>query len=367
MKEMGDGRFYQIAAASFEAARVLTCLPPAHPAGRMHGHSFLARVAVSDERESENLGERLVKELARCVGCLDYRLLNEQISLPTDLNLAHWISECLQPLAPMVVGVRSAHNQGVELDRTNCAHFWYRNRFEAAHRLPHVALGHPCGRMHGHGFEVTLHATEYAIDSQAGAGGSTLASLVSAWHSLQEILDGSCLNHITGLENPTSEVLADWIWQRIKPQLPTLTRVSIQETATSFCQYDGATYHIGKAFCFESALHVDASARLHGHSYQLRLHLSAPLDVVMGWTVDYGDVKKYFEPVYLQLDHRRINDLAGLVGTDIGSIAHWIRDQTSPFLPHLSRVDLEETPHRGVVLTSWDDDPARVLQPWPTR
>ena len=74
--------------------------------------------------------------------------------------------------------------------------------------------------------------------------------------------------------------------------------VSVYETATAGCHYDGNTYRIWKEQSFESALRLKRAPeghvlqRLHGHSYLVRLHLTAPLDKVMGWTVDYGDVKE---------------------------------------------------------------------------
>ncbi|WP_242445343.1 6-pyruvoyl trahydropterin synthase family protein [Chromatium okenii] len=128
----------------------------------------------------------------------------------------------------------------------------------------------------------------------------------------------ACLNDISGLENPTSELLAQWLWQRFAPQLPTLRRVTVCETATAGCHYDGQQFRIWKEQRFESAVQFpdapagDGRRRLHGHSYLLRLLLSAPLDAVLGWTVDYGDVKTLFTPVYRQLDHHRLDQLPQL-------------------------------------------------------
>ncbi len=65
----------------------------------------------------------------------------------------------------------------------------------------------------------------------------------------------------------------------------------------------------------------DPRRRLHGHSYLLRLHLIAPLNQVLGWTVDYGDLKTLFKPVYERLDHHRLNDLPHLRDTDPASVA----------------------------------------------
>ena len=130
-------------------------------------------------------------------------------------------------------------------------------------------------------------------------------------HPLQADLHHACLNDIPGLANPTSELLAAWLWQRLKAALPALSWITVYETATAGCHYDGRHYRIWKEQRFESALRLarapegDPRRRLHGHSYLLRLHLSAPLDQVLGWTVDYGDVKALFKPVYERLDHHR--------------------------------------------------------------
>ncbi|HRJ51345.1 MAG TPA: 6-carboxytetrahydropterin synthase [Candidatus Thiothrix moscowensis] len=114
---------------------------------------------------------------------------------------------------------------------------------------------------------------------------------------------------------------------------------------------------------FESALRLESAApadsvrRLHGHSYLLRLHLTAPLDTLMGWTVDYGDVKETFTPIYKQLDHHCLNDLPGLAEPDPASLARWIRAQAAPGLPQLDRIDLYATPGCGVVLSWGEHEP----------
>jgi 6-pyruvoyltetrahydropterin/6-carboxytetrahydropterin synthase len=354
---MGTERLYQIATASFEAARFLISFPPGHRERRLHGHSFLASVAFSS-------GERafldLDSELARCLVPLDYNLLNEFLSLPTDANLARWLRECLGLPTITVVGIQSTRDHGVTLN-DDCLDFWHRFRFEAAHQLPQVAPGHPCGRMHGHGFDVILHADQSLCESDEVSG---LDLLTDVWQPLHDILDGSCLNHLPGLDNPTSEVLAQWIWQRLKPCLPRLSRVTIHETATTGCQYDGVMFRIWKTLRFESGLRSLSTNgnRLHGHGYLLRLYLSAPLDVTMGWTVDYGEIKERFHAIYTQLDHHLLNELPGLADVSPGRLVYWIRDQAQPLLPWLNRIDLNETPHRGVILVWGDSEPVLVFE-----
>lgn len=108
--------------------------------------------------------------------------------------------------------------------------------FEAAHRLPNVPDGHKCARLHGHSFHVrvTVHGT---VDGHSGWV-MDFAELKSAWKPLDEVLDHRYLNDIPGLENPTSEVLAVWIWDRLRHALP-LRSVEIRETCTSGCIYRG--------------------------------------------------------------------------------------------------------------------------------
>ena len=71
---------------------------------------------------------------------------------------------------------------------------------------------------------------------------------------------------------------------------------------------------------------------------------------MLGWTVDYGDVKRLFKPVYDRLDHRRLDELPGLPAADPGSLARWVRGQCANALPALTRIDLHETPGCGVSL-----------------
>jgi 6-pyruvoyltetrahydropterin/6-carboxytetrahydropterin synthase len=108
---------------------------------------------------------------------------------------------------------------------------------EAAHRLPNVPAGHKCARLHGHSFRVSVHVAG-PLDPQLGWV-CDFADLKAAFAPLHEALDHHYLNEVPGLENPTSEQLAVWIWQRLKPALPGLSRVVVHETCTSGCEYHG--------------------------------------------------------------------------------------------------------------------------------
>lgn len=111
--------------------------------------------------------------------------------------------------------------------------------FEAAHLLPNVPDGHKCARLHGHSFGVTV-----AVAGEIGADTGWVvdfADLTTAWAPLQNQLDHRYLNDIAGLENPTSEVLSVWIWDRLENELPGLSKITVQETCTSRCTYRGPT------------------------------------------------------------------------------------------------------------------------------
>lgn len=107
--------------------------------------------------------------------------------------------------------------------------------FDSAHWLPAVPADHKCGRMHGHTYRVIL-GLEGNLEPTLGWV-QDYGEVSAAWTSLKTILDHQCLNEIPGLENPTAEVLACWIFGRLKPELPLLTDVTIQETPTTAAVY----------------------------------------------------------------------------------------------------------------------------------
>ncbi|MCH7924553.1 MAG: 6-carboxytetrahydropterin synthase QueD [Planctomycetes bacterium] len=109
--------------------------------------------------------------------------------------------------------------------------------FEAAHRLPNAPSGHKCGRLHGHSFRVEL-ACEGQIDPHTGWL-LDFAEIKQAFEPLWLRLDHHYLNEIEGLENPTAENLARWIWHGLKSSLPALSQVNVAETCTARCEYRG--------------------------------------------------------------------------------------------------------------------------------
>lgn len=110
-------------------------------------------------------------------------------------------------------------------------------QIEAAHRLPNVPEGHKCARVHGHSFQIEVHVSG-PVDERLGWV-MDFADVKSAFQPLFDQLDHHYLNDVDGLDNPTSERLAQWVWQRLKPRLPLLDRVVVRETCTAGCTYRG--------------------------------------------------------------------------------------------------------------------------------
>lgn len=110
--------------------------------------------------------------------------------------------------------------------------------FEAAHRLPKVPEGHKCARLHGHSFRVEVHVCG-EVDPDAGWL-MDFAEIKKAFEPLHDQLDHRYLNEVPGLDNPTSENLAVWIWSSLAGSLP-LSKIVVRETCTSGCVYRGET------------------------------------------------------------------------------------------------------------------------------
>ena len=108
---------------------------------------------------------------------------------------------------------------------------------EAAHMLPNVPEGHKCRRLHGHSFKIEVHVSGPIGDDTGWV--MDFADVKAAFQPLYDQLDHHYLNDIDGLDNPTSENLARWIWDHLKPNLPALSKIVVHETCTSGCVYTG--------------------------------------------------------------------------------------------------------------------------------
>ena len=110
-------------------------------------------------------------------------------------------------------------------------------QIDAARRLPCLPESHPCSRVHGHTFQV-----EVFVEGELGEESGWVmdfADLDAAFSPIREALDHRYLNDISGLENPTTERLAQWIWERLKPAVSGLSRIVVRETPRSGCVYSG--------------------------------------------------------------------------------------------------------------------------------
>ena len=110
--------------------------------------------------------------------------------------------------------------------------------FEAAHYLPSFPEGHKCRRMHGHSFRI-----EIKVAGEVPEGDYHLidyGEIMGIVEPLRKQLDHYCLNEIEGLENPTSEMIAKWLWDRLQGDLLLLDEIVVDETCTSRCVYRGS-------------------------------------------------------------------------------------------------------------------------------
>jgi 6-pyruvoyltetrahydropterin/6-carboxytetrahydropterin synthase len=108
---------------------------------------------------------------------------------------------------------------------------------EAAHRLINLPPEHKCSRLHGHSFELELRVSG-DVDEEYGWV-QDFAEISKVFKPIYEQLDHHYLNEVDGLANPTSENLARWVWQKLKPDLPLLSAVIVRETCTAGCIYKG--------------------------------------------------------------------------------------------------------------------------------
>ena len=108
---------------------------------------------------------------------------------------------------------------------------------EAAQSLTKVPAGHKCARLHGHTFTI-----EITVEGEVNPDTGWLydhAFISAAMKPIIEELDHSYLNDVPGLENPTIEMMAGWLWNKLSPQLPGLAEIVIHETPFARCSYRG--------------------------------------------------------------------------------------------------------------------------------
>jgi 6-pyruvoyltetrahydropterin/6-carboxytetrahydropterin synthase len=109
--------------------------------------------------------------------------------------------------------------------------------FEAAHHLPHVDASHRCKRLHGHSYRIEL-TLQGPVDPATGFV-ADFFDVEAAFAPVMDTLDHHFLNEVPGLENPTAENIAMWIWGAVKPVLPLLASVAVFETPNCWAVYEG--------------------------------------------------------------------------------------------------------------------------------
>ncbi|MDE2379508.1 6-carboxytetrahydropterin synthase QueD [Bradyrhizobium sp.] len=110
-------------------------------------------------------------------------------------------------------------------------------KFEAAHRLPNVPETHPCSRLHGHSYRIEVRL-EGPVDPKTGFV-ADFFDVERGFADILEAVDHRCLNDVAGLENPTAENIAVWIWERLKPAVAQISAVRVYETPECWAEYDG--------------------------------------------------------------------------------------------------------------------------------
>ncbi len=363
---------FVIASARFEAARSVDTpgvLPENHPCKRLHGHSFWASCMQQLKNDGNGFEHHVLdQELSKKIESMNYSHLNEFISIPTDENLARYIYEHINDASVSTIGLQSTKDQGIHLENKDNIHLWKRYQFEAAHQLPNVKPGHKCGRMHGHSFQVILHART-SIESKSIS--IDYDEIDRIWNPIHQEVNYKCLNDINGLQNPTSELLAKWIWDKVKPTLSELSCVSVYETRSCGAHYNGDDFTIWKDFSFDSAVKFPNSTTLlnkktdlefiHGHTYLLRLNLSAPLNPIMGWTKDFGDVKEIFSPIFKEIDHRPLYENSDIKEPTLINIGNFILKKVKIKIPEVSGLELYEKEGIGIILKDSQTGPLLPL------
>jgi 6-pyruvoyltetrahydropterin/6-carboxytetrahydropterin synthase len=109
--------------------------------------------------------------------------------------------------------------------------------FDSAHFLPNVPENHKCRQMHGHTYKLIVFIEG---DNKNNLGWvMDFAELKNVINPIIDVIDHKVLNEITGLENPTCENIAKWLWVKIKVKIPALSKIELHETPTTGVVYNG--------------------------------------------------------------------------------------------------------------------------------
>ena len=338
-----EDNIYLSSMTYFHAARHLDLVSDKSKSKSLHGHNFKVSTRIKFTNEARDNLDSLKERIKKQVNNLNYSLLNDHISEPSDINIANKIAELLEDSSPVSVSVCSTEIEGANIELPDRNEIWRSFTFQAAHQLPKVPLEHKCRNMHGHTFRVVLY-------SEVQLGNNQVEDLDKISNELKLTLNKKCLNEIKGLENPTSEILASWIWNKVSNANPVITKVEVMETDHSGCIFDGMNHEIWRQTSLESAISYKGDKEIYGFGYKVTLYVEAPLDRVKGWVMDFGDVKELFKPVFQKMDHHNLNEIEGLEDPSITDLIKWIGGQLKEKFPELSRLDLYESEGVGAEL-----------------
>lgn len=109
--------------------------------------------------------------------------------------------------------------------------------FDAAHLLPNVHEGHKCKNLHGHTYHLTVFVEGNLLEKEGWV--IDFSDLKAIVNPIIKMVDHAYLNNLPGLENPTAEIIAIWLWDKIRPCLPSLKRIELKETPTCGVIYEG--------------------------------------------------------------------------------------------------------------------------------
>lgn len=90
-------------------------------------------------------------------------------------------------------------------------------------------------------------------------------------------------------------------------------------------------------------------SHLHGHTFMAEVHLEGPVDPVLGWVMDFGDIKRLCDPVLDELDHKYLNEIEGLENPTSENLAVWLWGRIKPVIPMLCQIVVKESPTSGAV------------------
>lgn len=217
---------------TFEAAHFNGSAPAQAVNARLHGHSYRVVIRVTgavDKRLGWVTDFGQIKHHCRpVIEQLDHRLLNE-IEGMTDTSrgdIKRWLTAKLRHAQPgfqecdiLIIGDYSWPPVLRPGERVAFG-------FAAAHFLPMLPREHKCKRMHGHSFQIEI-------------AGPRIAEVIESMAAIYPRLDHQVLNEVDGLENPTSENLARWLWDSIGDAGLEIDEIEVKETCTTCCRYRG--------------------------------------------------------------------------------------------------------------------------------